>query len=380
MTLPPVLVSGDDVDVHVLRAHGEPRWWWSTGAERALDGCLAAGLGRRWLAYAAAARITRAAQRPERAAWRPVVAAFLREAGVAARGLVSQLGTPGHYRKHATLVIGPGREVTAILKSSHAPASRASIRAEAAALAALHGHLPAELPRPLGCIEAGEHLFSLQTPVNARRSTGWSEAHRDLLVAMLRAAPSAHWDEALAARERVREALAACGGAAARLASQCGRLRESAEPALRDLPLGWAHRDFTPANVWCEQGRLAVIDWEWADPAWAPGHDLIHFHLFGALRRGADAAAIAAMLTEPQSPLADFARAAGIGHRPEALLALYLYDLILFYADANGEGLARSPAHPLIAAAAALAERLAPAATPTAIVPAAMSKVQTLRE
>jgi hypothetical protein len=381
MTLPPVLISGDDVAVHALSAHGEPRWWWTPGGERALDDCLAAALGRRWPAYAAAVRIARASQRPERAAWRPVVAAFLRDAGIAARGLVSQLGTPGHYRKHATLVLGPDRLVTGILKSSDAPASRGSIRAEIDALAALRDRLPAELPRPLGCIEAGEHVFSLQSPVQARRSDAWTAAHRDLLVAMLRTAPRARWDDAFVPRERVREALAACGGAAARLASLCGRLRELAEPELGSLPLGWTHRDFTPANAWCERGRLAVIDWEWADPAWAPGHDLIHFHLVGALRRGGDAAPLAAMLAEERSPLAELCRAAGIGHRPATLLALYLYDLILFYADANGEGLARAPAHPLIASAAALAGTLVePSVRPAGGAVPALSKVQTLRE
>ncbi|GEM_PF-751010 len=42
-------------------------------------------------------------------------------------------------------------------------------------------------------------------------------------------------------------------------------------------PLGLAHGDFTPSNVFPHPKRLCVIDWEYADASYPADYDLIHF-------------------------------------------------------------------------------------------------------
>lgn len=354
--LPPFLVAGGELPLRELEIGGETRWWWTPRAGATLRRTLAASLGRRWPLHAARAR-ARSFRAPRGAGWHPAVGTFLRACGAGAEALVASLGTPGHYRKYAaSLVDGDGR-VTAILKCSLAPASRGSLRADAAALGALAGHLPAELPRSLGCAELAGHVLTLQTPVSGGPLRAWGPLHDGFCQALARAGASTSWAAALAPRERVREELAAADGGAA-LASLCGRLLAAAEPELGSLPLVWAHRDFTAANVWRDRDRLAVIDWEWADPAWAPATDLLHFHLMPSLRRGVDPWPVASRLAEPGSALERYRSAIGLETPAGPLIALYLYDLLLFYAAADAKGLGHAASHPLVAAGAALGEQV----------------------
>jgi hypothetical protein len=361
MSLPPFLRDGGDLRLREVVARGGQRWWWTSGAASALDRGLAAALGRRWPGRALAARLAYL-RRPRRAHWLASAEAFVRRSGLVPQDFVAQLGTPGHFRKWAATLLDGEGGTRAILKASCAPASRASIAAEMRALDALCGRLPGAVPRPLGLHEEGAETLALQAPVRGRASRQWSDAHGEFCRAMMRALTDSprSWPAALAWREALRERFAALAGSAAGIASTCGQLLDLAEPVTRDLPLGWCHRDFTPANVWLARDGLAVIDWEWADPAWAPGHDLIQFHLLRPLRRGdaVAAQATAAELAQPGSALDRYCHALGIPFRAEVLLALHLYDLILFYADADDAGPERAAAHPLVAAAVELASRL----------------------
>ncbi len=364
MSVPPFFMEGRGGDagadklLHRLGHAGEDRWWYTRGAAEALDRGLAASLGRKWPLHALRARIGRWRGRGDPAHWDARVAAFLGGAGLAPRELVAQLGTPGHYRKFVVTLIGAGGKTSAILKCSVAPASRASIRAEAEALAALSGAIPAALPSMLGSAEIAGRTMSLQTPVAGTRSRGWSDAHHQVCVALSSIPSQGTWGSALARRERVRARLAAACAEGARISSVCGRLLDRIDGAAERLPLGWAHRDFTASNVWIDGGRLSIIDWEWADPAWAPGHDLLHFHLLPWLRRGEVPVRELARLAMRGQALDRYARALGMDGDPWLLASLYLYELILFYADADDSGPGRLGQHPVIASACVLADTL----------------------
>lgn len=369
MSVPPCFRDGPDcespaaVGIFELRLHrlgigGEDRWWYTRRASHMLDRCLAASLGRKWPIHALRARAGRWRGRGDPAYWDVRVAAFLKAAGLAPVDLVAQLGTPGHYRKFVMTLLGDSGAAQAILKCSVAPSSRASIRAEAEALSALSEALPGVLPRMLGATEIGGRTYSLQTPVPGVRSRGWTEAHHQACLGMFSLPSTGSWGSALARRELVRARLAASGGDGARISSVCGRLLDRIDGAAEHLPLGWVHRDFTASNVWTEANRLSVIDWEWADPAWAPGHDLLHFHLLPWLRRGDVPVRELSRLAMRGEALDRYARALGMDGDPWLLASLYLYELILFYADADDSGSGRIAEHPVIASACVLADTL----------------------
>jgi hypothetical protein len=65
-------------------------------------------------------------------------------------------------------------------------------------------------------------------------------------------------------------------------ASDAKRAREILS-SLGDLPLVCEHRDFSPWNVLIDDdGELAVLDWESAEPSGLPGLDLMYFLTYGA--------------------------------------------------------------------------------------------------
>ncbi|MBA2480667.1 MAG: aminoglycoside phosphotransferase family protein [Planctomycetes bacterium] len=381
--LPPFLIPGTRMAVRSLAQHREERWWYSAGATSGVDDFVRASVGRRWPLYALAARWQRATRSATGADWSEPIARLLAKHALPAHDVLAQIGTPGHYRKHVAVLLDARGERVGVLKCSHAPASCGSIRAESAALGAMHGHLPGLVPRALGIEEAGDHVISLQTPVHGERCGPWSADHGAFCAAVfVQPSPAGcarDWNEALEPRERIRTRLAEAGANGP--AQACARLFERvASAADQRLPLGWSHRDFVPSNVWRSGDALAVIDWEWADPSWTPGIDVIHFHLMPALRRGQSPTAAARQLCASGSPLEATCRALGINADPWTLIACYLYDLILFYADANGEGLASAGRHPLIAAACALAADVPSPRSPPARAALSASAVHTLGE
>jgi len=341
MALPPYFVEGGDLHLRVMSLRAEARWWFTPGTSRALDHFLRSGLGRRWPLQALRARL---ALPSLRAHWRPEVAAWIQSLGhQSERDLAVQLGFPGRYRKYVCMGMDGQQRPRWVLKASGTPDSRASIHADADALRAVRIAMPAGVvvPRLFGITEIDGVVFSLQEacprPTSGRFHT-WSDHHRRFCGSLfaLPVTGAANWQVAVAVRERVRERLAALGGDAQLIADTCGRLLTFATGALagRTIRLGWVHRDFTPWNTLKRDNALAVVDWEWADSGWIPLHDAFHFHLFPAIHAGADDPELWERFAGEQSPLAGLVNDLGIAGSVAPYGALYLYDTLLFYADA----------------------------------------------
>jgi hypothetical protein len=83
--------------------------------------------------------------------------------------------------------------------------------------------------------------------------------------------------EVLDGLERRMVELASVGGTdwTERIASVTALLR----PVQDQIPVCFAHGDFTPWNTFLQDGRLYVFDWEYANLAWPVGFDLVHFML-----------------------------------------------------------------------------------------------------
>ena len=364
MTLPPFLSDGADLRLRVMRLHGEPRWWLTAGSSRALDHFLRSGLGRRWPLQALRARMALPAVG---AAWRPDVAAWLRTIGHQPEcALAVQLGSPGRYRKYVAMGLAGDQRPRWVLKASCTPDSRASIRADAEALRAVRNAMPAGVvvPRLFGVTEIGGVVFSLQEacprPTSGRFHT-WSDHHRRFCGSLfaLPVTGAADWRTAVATREVVRLRIAALGGDARALADTCGRLLAFAVGALagQAVRLGWVHRDFTPWNTLKRDNALAVVDWEWADSGWIPLHDALHFHLFPAIHAGADDPELWERFSGEQSPLTGLASDLGIAGPVAPYGALYLYDTLLFYADAIATDPSQRFSDPLLQRLKGLADR-----------------------
>lgn len=364
MALPPFLVPEGDLRLRVMRLRGEPRWWFTPGTTRGLDRFLRSGLGRRWPLQALRARLTLPS---ETAGWRPELAAWLESIGhQPGRDFAAQLGSPGRYRKYVCMGMDAAHRPRWVMKASGTPDSRASIRAEAEALRAVRTAMPAgvEVPRLFGVTEIGGMVFSLQEACprpTSGRINAWSDQHRRFCGSLfaLPAAGAADWDAAVASREAVRRRLDALGGDARPIADTCGRLLAFAAGAFagRPIRLGWVHRDFTPWNTLKRDNALAVVDWEWADSGWIPLHDAFHFHLFPAIHAGDADPELWERFAGEHSPLAGLVSDLGIAGSVAPYGALYLYDTLLFYADAIAANPAQRFSDPLLQRLKGLADQ-----------------------
>lgn len=57
------------------------------------------------------------------------------------------------------------------------------------------------------------------------------------------------------------------------------RALDALRPVADSIPLCQVHGDFTPWNTFVQHKRLYIFDWEYANPAWPVGYDLVHFLL-----------------------------------------------------------------------------------------------------
>lgn len=201
-------------------------------------------------------------------------------------------GTTGPHRKLAVQFMDARGCIRGYAKVACAPAARALLANEAAALAALHReHLRSALVPRL--------LLHTERDGAAMLATDAVRTTRDASRTRLGAAHLAFLDE-LAARSatwRVPDGAALLHALRAQTegvaTSLSDRWRSRLGHAWRELalapeliaPRGIAHGDFTPANTFEHRNHLCVFDWEYAGPDYPADYDLIRFAFAVALLR-----------------------------------------------------------------------------------------------
>lgn len=357
--LPPFLVPGDGLSLKALGHGGETRWWYADQADQALKPLLRAALGSKWrLANARAMLPSRAI----RADWHPGLSAWLRSHGVRpGRQMVIQRGTPGLYRKFVTLVLNDDGKMACVLKSADTPESALSILNEHQVLTELHGAFGphCRVPAVIGYCECPDRAFSAQAPCgigNRAMSEDWTGLHHAFCAALHAATRrNGQLPQAIALREGIRQGIARHAGSD-RIDAVCTRLLAHAARALdvQQAVVSRVHRDFTPWNCLPTERGMAVLDWEWSDAAWTPLADYFHYRLFPGLLRNKSSPPWSRIAASPS--LAGLADTCGISGQFDAHAALYLYDLILFYAHAVTRERGKSLRDPLLLRIAARSE------------------------
>lgn len=115
-----------------------------------------------------------------------------------------------------------------------------------------------------------------------------------------------------------------------------------------EIPLGFAHRDFTPWNTFLVEGRLYVFDWEFGRTKWIPLSDAFHFVLQKGILvdHAAEDSLWEQLIRDGSSQgrfLKKYAALIGIeGDVYNALLAVYLIDMITVYLS-HYRGYGRTP-------------------------------------
>jgi hypothetical protein len=314
---------------------------------------MRSALGRKWPASAVIAKLC---PRPVAADWSGEVRGWIASRGIdPGSEAVVQRGTPGLYRKYIALILDEHGNPAGVIKCSDMPDSIDSIRNECVALNELNDTTGGgiRMPSVLGLLERQDRVIALQSPCfpGPRARRAWSDLHHEFCVRLhastfrVDAAASA---QAIARRERIRQRVSQ-SPLSGRLPDVCARLLEHALKCipLERISLGYVHRDLTPWNCFLDDGALTVLDWEWADRHWTPLHDYFHFHVFPDLLR--NRAALASWLDFERCPsLVRLAGACGISSGMDAYAALYLYDLILFYADAVSREQGKDLSDPLL--------------------------------
>lgn len=203
-------------------------------------------------------------------------------------------------RHIVVLVLAPGRSQPVLVgKLPRLAADGDGLAAEAANLKAIGRVLAASdagtVPTVVAFDDRNGHALLLETavvgsPLGPRairrgrdaiveKVAGWLER---VAVATAREAPDSGWYERLVATP-VR-GLADDPTALADVRALAERTLDLGD-ALRDanLPLVFVHGDFRHPNLLCQaDGRLGVLDWERADPAGLPTHDLFFFLAYAA--------------------------------------------------------------------------------------------------
>ena len=204
--------------------------------------------------------------------------------------LTLPVGPPRANRKPVLQVTDPDGRVLAFAKVGDRSLTRALVRREAEALAALEQHDLPDLraPRLLGHREWDGHAVLVQEALDipTDRLSGDAAHHR--LLALVRdvagtaaGAPVAWLDHPYRAEmeARITDLERTRGGDAV------AGLRAQADALPPRLPLGLAawHGDLNPGNVALVDGPCLLWDWERYETGVVPGLDLLHHELHGAI-------------------------------------------------------------------------------------------------
>lgn len=201
------------------------------------------------------------------------------------------------------LLDGYGRPV-GFARVGATPPTRALVRTEAAALAALAGRLDTVIvPRLLADGDWHQTAYAVGAPLPAgmRRWDSGPDATAPLVAQIARSAGSTHGPlagSAYAARLRADlAALPSSDDVAPVLTAWLARLEQQPHP----LEFGRQHGDWIPNNLGRLGDRAAVWDWEFSVDDAPVGFDLLHWGFHLALSRHGLPAAVAA--AEAATPL-----------------------------------------------------------------------------
>lgn len=191
-------------------------------------------------------------------------------------------GTDGPHRKTSLQVMDDHGEILGYAKLSREEHVRSYIRNEAAMLARVTslGLTSVDIPQVLELHENGD-LTLLATD---------SCKSADVATHLKLGSAQQHWLEDLHARTAQLGAALLLKDLARRLAvvenvvgagwvNRINQALGALDPVADEIELCLVHGDFTPWNSFVQCDRLYVFDWEYADPSWPVGYDLVHFML-----------------------------------------------------------------------------------------------------
>lgn len=230
-------------------------------------------------------------------------------------------GTPSVHRK-ATLQIFRRSRILGYVKLTDSPAIAALFDHEQSLLAELHGKGVNNIPRCLynGLLPSGLRCF-IQSTVKTRKSVSprrWTPLHEQFLAEMRALTASDilfdRSDFAMAIKEMT-----------AHIDFLPPEFRAAVARSIDDVMARYSgrvvscsayHADFTPWNMFVENGRLYVFDWEYGRMTYPPMLDRYHFFVQQAIHVG------------HQSPAEIRALLEGFDWFSEDDLRLYLLDVI----------------------------------------------------
>lgn len=261
------------------------------------------------------------------------------------------LGPRRRNRKPVLQLIRPDGTSVGFAKVGWSPFTRTLVGNEAAWLQRFDGHAPSgvEIPRVLACIDEPERLVVVTSPLATSPLSGLAGRLTNIqIISLARALGTERVTfDALPHLDSLR-------------AGRIGELTDIEALVTRhraaSVELGAWHGDLTPWNTSTAGGTTLIWDWEFADGQRPVGFDLLH-NAFELVRRSApknEANALTAVCHQAEEILTP------LGQPVDAVVDLYLCELIQREARLAGEGWDPSDLGPLeTCAAAVLNERLA---------------------
>lgn len=261
------------------------------------------------------------------------------------------LGPRRRNRKPVLQLIRSDGSTVGFAKVGWSPFTRALVGNEATWLRNFAGHAPkgVEIPRVLACIDEPDRLVVVSSPLVTSPLSGLAgRLGTDQVVELSRALGSHRVQFAdLPHLDSLR------AGRVGQLADIEAMNQKHSDASIE---LGAWHGDLTPWNTSTSGGTTLIWDWEFADGDRPVGFDLLH-NAFELVRRAApknEEAALISVCAEADSILAP------LGQPADAVVDLYLCELIQREARLRGEGWDPSDLGPLEShAAGMLNERLA---------------------
>ncbi len=261
------------------------------------------------------------------------------------------LGPRRRNRKPVLQLIRSDGSTIGFAKVGWSPFTRTLVGNEATWLKRFAGQAPAgvEIPRVIACIDEPDRLVVVSSPLTTSPMSGLAGRLGSDQVIQLARALGSHRVE-FANLPHLHTLATGRAGQLANVDAMKQRHRDTS------IELGAWHGDLTPWNTSTANGTTLIWDWEFADADRPVGFDLLH-NAFELVRR-------AAPKNEHQALIAVCSQAEAIltpaGQPADAIVDLYLCELIQREARLRGEGWSPSDLGPLESHAAKLLnERLA---------------------
>lgn len=273
------------------------------------------------------------------------------ELGEPALHVAVTLGPRRRNRKPVLQLIRPDGSPVGFAKVGWSPFTRELVGNEAAWLKRFEGHAPAgvEIPRVLACLDGPDRLVAVTSPlITSPRSGQDGRLSSETVIELARALGTERLP--FAAIPMIDDLRSGRVGELISVAAMTDRHTDTS------IELGAWHGDLTPWNTSTANGTTQIWDWEFADGERPVGFDLLH-NAFELVRRSAkqnEAKALVAVCDQADDILRP------LGQPTNAVVDLYLCELIQREARLRGEGWAPTDLGPLEShAASLLSDRLA---------------------